>query len=288
MKRPLLVLGATSQIGMGVVQAAVEAGRPIIAIACDSAGLHALASMFARECVHALAAPVTDDDSATALAQHLRAMDRPIDGVIATLCNGTARGRLLDQPCARLRETLDQVLIPHLAAARHLLPLLATDGRSGSYVLIDGPGGEHPWAGYGHRSVGAAAVRMLARVLHDEARALPVRVQMLSVDMPVRTDANAAHACAQWPSALSIGRRALALVERRDGEGATPLVHCANRFGKTAGLTLAQAQAPASAATRAPDPDIAGTHSASRLRSDVRALLETIKSNHPTKGDVPR
>src|SRR3546814_1724253 len=68
-------------------------------------------------------------------------------------------------------------------AARHLLPLLAEHGHGG-YVLIGGPGAEHPWAGYGHYSIGAAALRMLARVLHDEARTLPVRVQLLAIDSP--------------------------------------------------------------------------------------------------------
>src|SRR3546814_13447028 len=79
-------------------------------------------------------------------------------------------------------------------AARHLLPLLAEHGHGG-YVLIGGPGAEHPWAGYGHYSIGAAALRMLARVLHDEARTLPVRVQLLAIDSPARTDANARPAC---------------------------------------------------------------------------------------------
>jgi hypothetical protein len=55
---------------------------------------------------------------------------------------------------------------------------------------------------------------MLARVLHDEARAYPVRVQLLAVDSPLRTEANLKHACTQWPDATSVGRRALALIEQ--------------------------------------------------------------------------
>ncbi|MBC7990598.1 MAG: hypothetical protein H7Y19_13590, partial [Luteimonas sp.] len=79
-----------------------------------------------------------------------------------------------------------------------------------------GPGGEQPWAGYGCRSINAAALRMLARVLHDEARAHAVRVQLLLVDTPVRSEANIGHACPQWPSAFAVGERALALVDRVD------------------------------------------------------------------------
>jgi NAD(P)-dependent dehydrogenase (short-subunit alcohol dehydrogenase family) len=290
MKRPILILGATGPIGLGVVQAAVEAGRPVIATACEAATLPALASAFEGTDLQVLPASLADDAGAAALAQALRRLDRPLDGVVATLCRGTERGRLLDQPVTRLRETLDDIVVPHLAAARHLLPLLAESGRSGGYVLVDGPGGEHPWAGYGHRSVGAAALRMLARVLHDEARMLPVRVQMLSIDAPVRTEANAAEACAQWPSAVAIGRRALAMIDRRDSEGAAPLVHCSSECAEAAVPSSAQS-APAvqrTAAGAAPNPDIADGLLTSRCLQDVRTLLDSLKFTVPTKGDSPR
>jgi len=303
MRRPLLILGATSPIGAGVVEAAVEAGRPVIAIACDDAGLQRLVAAHPGAHLQVLSAPFRTDEEAAALARTLHRLDRPFDGIVAAVCGGRERGRLLDQPASRPRETFHEVLIPHLAAARHLLPPPPASGRSGGYVLIDGPGGEHPWAGYGHRSVGAAALRMLARVLHDEARVLPVRVQMLSVDLPVRTDANAAHACAQWPSTLSIGRRALAMIDRRDSEGAAPLVHCAKSCEDDGGLTLALGQAAASAtlpdspprsprtrseAASAPKPDSDDTLLTSRCLQDVRTLLDSVKSTVPTKGDSPR
>src|SRR5690606_38036561 len=81
---------------------------------------------------------------------------------------------------------LDQDLLPHLFAARHLLPLLAPD--SAGYVLVGGPGGRYPWAGYGHCSIAAAALRMMARVLHDEAGREGRRVQLLAMDAPVASD----------------------------------------------------------------------------------------------------
>ena len=98
----------------------------------------------------------------------------------------SGRGRLIDHPAEVLRRTLDEDLLPHLSAARHLIPLLAEAKRGGSYVIIGGPGSEAPWSNYGFRSVAAAALRMLACVLHDEARSLDVRVQMLLVAAPVR------------------------------------------------------------------------------------------------------
>jgi hypothetical protein len=53
---------------------------------------------------------------------------------------------------------------------------------------------------------------MLACVLHEEARPLSVRVQLLAVDTPVRGQDGHPAACPQWPSALAIGQRALEMV----------------------------------------------------------------------------
>lgn len=287
MRRPLLILGATGPIGRGVVQAAVGAGRPVIAAGCDEPGLATLRTAYPDADLQLVHANFRDDAGAASLVQALHALRRPIEGVIATLCSDRERGRLLDQPASRLRDTIDDIVIPHLAAARHLLPMLASAGRSGGYVLIDGPGGAHPWAGYSHRSVAAAALRMLARALHDEARNLPVRVQMLSVELPVRTDANAAQACAHWPSAVSIGRRALAMIDRRDSDGAAPLVHCADACDEGGGLTLAQDQARSSVAP-AQNPDSDGSLLTSRCLQDVRTLLDSLKTTVPMKGDSPR
>ena len=68
----------------------------------------------------------------------------------------------------------------------------------------------------GHASVTGAAMRMLAQVLHEEAHALGVRVQLLSVDKPVCTPENAINACAEWPDALAVGRSAVSLLTRGD------------------------------------------------------------------------
>jgi NAD(P)-dependent dehydrogenase (short-subunit alcohol dehydrogenase family) len=222
----LLVLGATGAIGRGVVRAALDAGRPVIAVSSDRDGLRDMQGTHAHADLLPLVATLDTERRAAALAAKLRKLDRPIDGVVAALCTERERGRLLDVPAEALSDAINQNVVAHLAAARHLLPLLAEGGRAGGYILIDGPGGERPWAGYGHRSVGAAALHMLARVLHDEARGLGVRLQLLALQWPVRTEANAVHACAQWPSANGIGRRVLELLDRSDRAPTQAVISC--------------------------------------------------------------
>ena len=209
--KPVLVLGATGVVGRGIVQAAVAQGRPVVAVARDEDGLARLRAAHPEADIAVVAGSVADDAASAALAIELRNLGRPLAGVVAAIAGVPARGRLLDQPSSLLCERICSDVVPHLAAARALLPLLADAGRGGAYVLIGGPGSELPWSGYGQRSVAAASLRMLARVLHDEARPLGVRVQLLSVEAPVRGEPHR-HACPNWPTAAEIGERALALV----------------------------------------------------------------------------
>src|SRR5690606_30902713 len=189
----------------------------------DAGALAALRERHPRADLAVLDASVGSEGEAAALAQRLRDLDRPLSGVVAAIRGSIERGRLIDQPEEFLRKRLDEDLLPHLFAARHLLPPLAGHGHGG-YVLIGGPGAAHPWARYRRYSIGAAAPRTLAGGLPGEARALPVRVQLLATDSPARTDASARHACSSWPRADSIARHALAMLGPRDSRPAQAIV----------------------------------------------------------------
>ena len=221
----VLVLGATGQVGSGIVAALLDAGSPVLAVARDPAKLVALTRHFPDEPgLDVLAGSVGTEEDGRWLAANLRGRQRPLRAVIASLAGPVERGRLLDRPADVLARTLEHNLLPHLTAARHLLPLLAAREPAAQYVLIGPPCGECAWAGYGHESVAAAAQRMLAQALHAEARGFGVRLQMLSVDHPVRTDDNGHDACAEWPSALAVGRTAVDLLAR-GGLPLRPIVH---------------------------------------------------------------
>lgn len=280
---PLLLLGATGIMGRGMLAAAVETGRPVIAVADDARELHALAATHPLAEIIAITGSLRTDAAGAELAAAVRALCRPLIGVVAAFSSAPARGRLLDHPAQSLQFQLDHDLLPHLIAARHLLPLLADKNRGGSYVLIGGPGGELPWAGYGHRSVAAAAQRMLARVLHDEAHTLAVRVQLLAVDLPVTEECHV-QACPHWPSAREIGRHALALVERHDRDSTSaPIVAYSARVGAMA-ISSTSPPLAATGSLRAP------SLLPSRCLLDARQLLQSLvplRSRNPNQESPP-
>ena len=235
-----LVLGAGGNVGFGVVGALLEAGSPVLAVGRDGPRMSALAEHFEDEpglelihspCIH-------DDRDAARLAEQVRDRGRPLRAVFASMGTPLQSGRLLDRPPSFLLEKLEADLIPHLAAARHLLPVLAESQTAANYVLIGGPYAERGWSGYGHASVTGAAMRMLAQVLHEEAHALGVRVQLLSVDKPVCTPENAINACAEWPDALAVGRSAVSLLTRT-GRSSQSIVTWSARDAKPPEQTVA-------------------------------------------------
>lgn len=270
MNRPLLILGATGLIGRSVVEAAVQADLPVIAVARDKARLDSLRSSFPAADIEVIANTIVDDVAGYRLAIAVRDLDRPLAGVVAAMSGTQGRGRLLDQPVTNLRNEIDDVLLPQLTAARHLLPLMAEHHRSGNYVLVGGPGSEAPWAGYGPRSVTAAALRMLAQVLHDEARSLGVRVQLLTSDAPACTSENQSHACPRWPKVAEIGQRALRLAIRNEQlVGAHPIVP----------LQVHPTPLSTTAPRRTIDPrDRLDTGNRARQRADQQGSLEVARN----------
>ena len=265
MPRVLVVLGADGSVGRGAVEAALDAGRAVVAVGLDEAARRVLLERHPQARLAALPDPVSSDADAAALAARLRVPGVAVDGVIASLVGSHPCGHLLDGPAEVLQRALDRDLLPHLFAARHLLPLLAHD--SAGYVLVGGPGGRYPWAGYGHCSIAAAALRMMARVLHDEAGREGRRVQLLAMDAPVASD----------PALpLSLGRRALAMLDAARGTGAPPIVDYA---ASMAPGVIATPPAPSPGSTPPPPArraaDAAALVPARDLRS-ARALLDAI------------
>lgn len=214
MKPAVLILDATSPIGRAVVECALELARPVVAVAREPEALAALERAYPRRALTSIAGGYADDAAATALAERVRELRIALAGIVVAGGCDPACGRVLDASSTTILDVLACELLPQHAAARALVPLLAEGDRNGTYVVLGGPGGDQPWAGYGMRSIAAAATRMLVRVLHDEARAHGVRVQMLAVEKPVRTDAEGERACAHWPTALAIAARALALIDQ--------------------------------------------------------------------------
>jgi NAD(P)-dependent dehydrogenase (short-subunit alcohol dehydrogenase family) len=214
MKGLVVVVDAADGAGRGVVDAALQARRPVVAVTRERSELVRLRTRSSEADITVISGSISNEAESAQLAASLRDLGRPIDGIVIATSGVPLSGRVLDHSVETFQRRLEADLFPHLAAARSLLPLLTYWGRNGGYVVIGSPGAEHPWSGYSYCSIAASSLNMLVRVLHEEARALDVRVQMLAVKRPIRTTEN--HHCAgeDWPDAVAIGHQALELIDR--------------------------------------------------------------------------
>lgn len=284
---PVLIVGATGKVGRGVVSAALAAGRPVIAVARDIARLQALRHQFGSADLAVVAGSVATDAEAARLVEALRALRRPIAAVVVAIAGKPVRARLLDTPADALAATLAADLVPHAVAARHLLPLMAAADRGGGYLIVGGPAGRCAWAGYGRHSVAAAALRMLAQALHEEAIAQSQRVQLLSVETPVRDD-GALLPDTTRPTARMVGERALQLVLC---DRCTDATRAVVTFGeRVAAVSKARSvlRRPAMPAdANAQLPDIAADDRAQTSLDDARTLLQALLPSPSYKVSPP-
>jgi NAD(P)-dependent dehydrogenase (short-subunit alcohol dehydrogenase family) len=212
-KQRVAVVGATGGIGTAIVAAALAAGHKVVACARDERALEALAQQHGSG-VTALPGSVATEAQAAALAEEIRGLRARPDAVVVAIAAPLASGRLLERTPAALMESVAQDVLPHFLAARHLLPLLAERSRGGTWVALGCAAADHPWAGYGHVSIGAAARKMLLQVLREECKDWPVRILLAQIERQVCTHRNVRTACPAWANADDVGRQVVSLLER--------------------------------------------------------------------------
>ena len=228
------MLGASGGVGRGIVAELLAAGHAVVAVGRSKERLVALGRhAAAHRRLTLLPGSVASDADGAALAQDLRELPGRRVAVVASVGGHSDSGRLLARPQSFLQRTLEEDVVSHFIAAKHLLPMVAEAQPEGRYLIVSGPATECPWAGYGHRSIAAAALRMLTLVLREEAKELPASVHQLQIGRPVRTEDNADRACPEGLGADEVGRAVVRLIERRDPvEPVVQLggyVHCKQR-----------------------------------------------------------
>jgi NAD(P)-dependent dehydrogenase (short-subunit alcohol dehydrogenase family) len=144
MKAAVVILEATSCLGGAVVEAAAETGRPVIAVGSNPAELARLKHEYPHANLTTIRGSIADEAGCGAIAAQLRTLARPLAGIVVAKVADKPRGRVIEQSPEVLRAVLEAELLPHLAAARALVPVIGERGRNASYVVIGGPVASSP------------------------------------------------------------------------------------------------------------------------------------------------
>ena len=210
MKR-LVVIGATGDVGAGIIDEALARRWAVLAVARNAAGLAALTGQRRDPLLSIVAGSVASKQRALTLA---RAMCLgPGDSVVVSVNVAWDPKPIAETPAADLIRMFEANLIPHLVAAAVFLPLLSSDS---AYVGIGG--GMADWVPR-HRAVvsmAQAAQRNLYRALADEGPADGPAVREVLIASMVNGRSNRATARPEWVTDRDVGAMVCQVVQNPD------------------------------------------------------------------------
>jgi NAD(P)-dependent dehydrogenase (short-subunit alcohol dehydrogenase family) len=167
MHETVVIVGATGVVGQGIAEALVVGGHRVVGVARSAHNLARLGEKLApTDGFTFIAGDVSSDLGAARLADALRP-GKP-DVIINALNAPAVTGSAFDLPGEEVVRALQENLGAHLAAAKHLIPLLGPDGGMADLVI----------PGNAANSMVQAALRALFNYLDLEKRA-PLRVREL-------------------------------------------------------------------------------------------------------------
>lgn len=197
-----VVVGATGDVGRGIVARLLGMGRPVVAVSRSSDALDDLArELDAGSALTACIGDVSDAESARTLAHRLTT-DGGIRDVVVSV-NGPARPRSLPEIDSKyLTDVFAQNVLPHFEAAKALIPAM----RPGTtYLAIGGGMADFIVPGMAAVSIAQAAQRNLFRFLHAETLKPEVRVVELMLFSMISSKRTVGIAKPDWITADEVG-----------------------------------------------------------------------------------
>lgn len=205
-QRALAVIGAAGDIGSGVVRSAVTRGWAVTGVGRRASALDALTREHGSG-LRAVVGDLSSDDGAEELARAVG----PVDAIVVAISPAFTPRPIADWSVTELNDFVAGNLGAHLAAARHLLPLVR-DG--GDYLGIGGGMADMVIPRYVAMAVVQAAQRQLYRGLVREGSATTsARVRELIVAALVDGPSSRAAARPDWITDDEVGDHVIDLLD---------------------------------------------------------------------------
>ncbi len=205
-KGRLVLVGATGDVGVGVVAATVARGWDVVAVARGAQRLNALGEQYDSQ-VSTIVGTIADEDSCARLAAEIG----EVDAVVLSIHPSYPHRPILEWPVDEFNATLTGNVGAHLAAARHLMPIVR-DG--GDYLGLGGGMADLVVPKWVPLAVAQAAQRQLYRgLVRENWRNARVRVRELLVRSIVNGPSTRAQARPEWLTDREIGEHVADLLD---------------------------------------------------------------------------
>lgn len=241
----IVVIGATGDVGHGIVAVLLDRGHRVAAVARTEARLRALhAELGAPERLHVVPGSLGSDAEADRARDAAGAALPALDGVVVAVNAPRRRAALASLASPEFRDAIGADLVTHFAAVRAFAPALAPGG---VYVGIGGGAADFVLAGAAHLSVAQAGLRMLYRALAHELGPGGVELKELIVASVVNGASTRHGADPAWVTDREIGAQVAAMIED-PGAFPAPIWRIGRRGAD--GRPVVTAEAPTTVAER--------------------------------------
>jgi NAD(P)-dependent dehydrogenase (short-subunit alcohol dehydrogenase family) len=218
-KGTLLVVGAGGDVGRGIVAAALQSGRRVVAAGRDPAKLQDLGGNIAT-----VAGDISTEAGAARLWDEASAAFGGISDAVISVNAASRVQPLADWGAGELGDVLGANVLTHFVAAKSFLPRMP---ESGMLIGIGGGTADFLFPGLAHVSIGQAALRMLYRGLAKERKAGGQLRELIVVSM-VAGQSNRASARPDWLTDAEVGRHVCAVLDEPD-RFAKPVLYLRSR-----------------------------------------------------------
>lgn len=234
MTAPVLVIGASGEVGEGVTAALLDAGRRVVAAARSQDNLNALSARLGAPAGLSLAVgSLASDVEAATLADCVG----PVSAVVVAVNGSRRMSRLVDIDAPTMASLLHGDLLSHFAAVRCFLPRLP---RTGCFIGIGGGSADFILEGGVYMSMAQAALRQMYRgFAHERAGDAPALRELIIASVVAGRHHNT-DVDPSWVTAREVGAQVVAMIDspaafpgpvwrisRRDNSG-RPVVSCEN------------------------------------------------------------
>ncbi len=208
----IVVIGATGDVGRGIVAALLSAGQQVAGVARNAQRLAALAAKLgASPRFHGIAGSLASDASAATTLRTVQSKLARLDAVVVTVNTPRQPAPLTSYASEQFAALIGGDLVTHFTAARCFVPALAAGG---IYVGIGGGSCDFVLHDGVPQSVAQAGLRMLYRGLAHEYRDQEVHIRELIIASVVNGVSTRAFADPSWVTEQEIGAQVTAIIER--------------------------------------------------------------------------
>lgn len=205
----VLVIGATGDVGQGVVAQLRHAGYRVMAAGRSAERLAALAAQVTG--LETVVGSVEDETTAARLRDAVHSKMPQLDAVIVSVNLPMAPRSLTGTSLDELMQLLRGNLGTHFVAAKAFVPAIRPGGL---YLGIGGGMADNVFPDMGHLAIGQAAQRNMFRALALDWKDIDLRFRELLICSLVAGASNRDKAHPKWITDAEIGRYVRAIIEQ--------------------------------------------------------------------------